>query len=212
MEPKNRKIYVVGTAESYANWMQGKLVYDMRDADLVVFTGGEDVDPSLYHEPLHATTSINKNRDREETLNFIRAKSLGKKIIGICRGSQFICVQAGGQLVQNQQNPHYIHPITTFDNNTIEITSSHHQAQLPYYLKDDEYKLIAWTENLSKYHQNGYNEEVKLLNNKEAEIVYYPKINALGIQGHPEWMNINEYPKTFEYLHDLLNKFMNDEL
>ena len=44
----SRKIYVVGYGRSYANWMQGEIVPDMKDADLVLFTGGEDISSELY--------------------------------------------------------------------------------------------------------------------------------------------------------------------
>jgi len=211
MEEK-RKIYVVGHDNGYANWMKGKLVADMKDADLVVFTGGEDVSPELFNEPKHPKAYNSLARDKEETLQFIRAKGLGKKCIGICRGSQFLCIQAGGQLVQHQSNKYSVHPIQTYDNKEFKITSTHHQAQVPYFLKPEQYKMIAWTKGLSDFHENGWQQEIELLEAMEAEIVYYPEIKALGIQGHPEWMDRKVYPESFEYLDNLLDKFMDNKL
>lgn len=43
------KIYVVGGADNYVNFIENvQLVEKLEDAQLVVFTGGEDVTPSLY--------------------------------------------------------------------------------------------------------------------------------------------------------------------
>lgn len=81
-----RKIYVVGNSTGYIRWMDGELVDNMKDADLVVFTGGEDVDPQLYGDPRNPTTSSNLTRDRYEVLEFNEALELKKHIIGICRG------------------------------------------------------------------------------------------------------------------------------
>lgn len=81
-----RKIYVVGNATNYANWMQAELVEDMKNADLVLFTGGEDVSPSLYNSPKHHTTSCSPMRDEYEVKEYKKAKDLGLPCIGICRG------------------------------------------------------------------------------------------------------------------------------
>jgi putative glutamine amidotransferase len=213
MSQLKRKIYVVGPQKGYANWMNGELVDTIEKADLVVFTGGEDVSPELYNEPSHPTTGNSPRRDKEEVIEYTKAKALNKSMIGICRGSQFLCVMAGGKLVQHQMNPLNVHSIETLDGKTIDITSSHHQAQYPFLLKpDEEYKLLAWTKGMSKYHFDGVGKELSLIDGKEAEIVYYPKIKALGIQGHPEWMGREEYKETFNYLDNLLNKHLAEEL
>lgn len=210
---QKRKIYVVGPSKEYANWMNGELTKTLEDADLVLFTGGEDVSPELYDEPKNPTTSVNVARDQQEVTEFLRAKNLGKKMIGICRGSQFLCVMSGGKLVQNQNNPLSVHPIETLGGKVIQITSTHHQAQFPYLLKPDvEYKLLGWTKGLSKYHQDGNSKEIELPDGKEAEIVLYPKTKALGIQGHPEWMDKTIYSKSFEYLDNLLDDFLAERL
>lgn len=111
---------------------------------------------------------------------------------------------SGGRLVQHQQNPLYKHNIRTFDDNIIEITSTHHQAAYPFDMKDNEYHVLGWTEGISKYHEDGMEEEMNPP--KECEIVYYPGTRCLGIQGHPEMMR-DTHP-TIGYLRDLLDKFL----
>lgn len=81
-----KKVYVVGTSTNYADWIDNcKLVDSINDADIVLFTGGEDVDPSLYGCKKHPTTYSNIDRDIRERKMFkmIRPDQLA---IGVCRG------------------------------------------------------------------------------------------------------------------------------
>jgi GMP synthase-like glutamine amidotransferase len=205
-----RKIYVVGGHKNYANWMQGEVVDDMRDADLVVFTGGEDVSPGLYRERANPKTYSNHVRDTYECQQFRTARELGKHMIGICRGSQLLCALNGGRLVQHQDNPHFVHPIITSEGKVIPVSSTHHQAMYPYDMSPENYRLLAWTQGISNTHQDGSESEMHIT--KEAEICYFPKTKALGIQGHPEMMSVEKYPETFEYLYKLLDDHLNDRL
>ena len=205
-----RNIHVIDSCWSrYANWMEGTMVKDMRDAELVVLTGGEDINPALYGRKPHPTTSYNDARDKRELEGYKLARSLNKHIIGICRGAQLICAMNGGILIQDQDNPHYMHNIYTYDGKRIPMTSMHHQAAYPFILPRTDYKILGWTNNLSDFHYGeGYDEQ--LPPPKECEIVLYPKTRALGIQGHPEAMTDNS--ETIVYLRDLLDKFMADKI
>jgi len=203
-----RKIYVVGGSTGYASWMQGQLTDKLSDANLVVFTGGEDIDPDFYGQPHHPFTGSNKTRDRYEFSKFEEAQKLGIPCLGICRGSQFLCVANGGLLVQHQQNPSYVHNITTYDDKELEITSTHHQAAFPYNLSKEDYRILGWTNGISKFHEDGNKNEMHP--EKECEIVYYPKTKSLGIQGHPEMMKREHL--TITYLQNLLNLFLNNKL
>ena len=62
-----RKIYVVGGATNYANWINNsELTNDMSKADIVLFTGGCDVDPSFYGKEKNPETYSNIERDINE--------------------------------------------------------------------------------------------------------------------------------------------------
>lgn len=207
-----RYIYIVGGDSCYANWMQGTEVKKMEDADLVLFTGGEDVSPNLYGKKANPTTGNNPARDRYEITEFDKAKALGKPMIGICRGSQFLCVMNKGILVQNQQNKYSYHNITTDDGRVINISSTHHQAAYPFVLSADKYKILGWTNGISAFHE-GETHEQELNPPKECEIVYYPEHRCLGIQGHPEYQfRYEQYVETIEYVRGLLNKHMAGQL
>lgn len=201
------KIFIVsneeGTFSDYTNWIDNHEVVDnVEEADLVLFAGGEDVSSYLYNEPRHSTTNNNPHRDHKEEMIFNYARRMDIPMLGICRGSQFLCVMAGGRLVQDQPNPNYIHSMNVLTDKGTEkilISSTHHQAQFPYNMPTERYKVIGWTNGLSNYHHDGENNEMHP--EKECEIVYYPGINALGIQGHPEKL---EWDQAF------MKKFMND--
>lgn len=213
MNTKKQKVYVVGPSKGYASWLTDfNLTDTMKESDLVLFTGGEDVSPALYGEPVGRYTGFNVRRDTFEINEYKEARKLNKPMLGICRGAQFLCVMAGGRLVQDQENKYSVHNIETEIGVKMPITSTHHQAQYPYDMIDGSYRVIGWTENLSRYHLNGKDEEISEKPFKEAEIVFYPTINALGIQGHPEYSIMNKYPVTLDYLQDLVDRLLNKSL
>ena len=221
MKKNKKKVYVVGNSKHYANFLSNyKLVDKYSDADIVLFTGGADVDPSLYNENTHPKTYSIRERDYYESEFFDMAVKDKKKMIGICRGSQLLTVLNGGKLIQDVNNhTGVIHDILFDDNEVHKITSTHHQMMYPYNLNKKDYRIIAWSKNiLSTKHEDGNEMDVKrfvtnkstsvckicnkevsygsednhIKNNfKEPEIVYYPNSNSLAIQGHPEMMNKN---------------------
>ena len=81
----------------------GEYAKDLAErSDGLFLTGGVDIDPSHYNEPLHPLCGeIDPQRDRMELClinEFCKAK---KPILGICRGIQLINVYFGGTLWQD---------------------------------------------------------------------------------------------------------------
>lgn len=185
-----KKIYVVGNAKMYSKWIKDHtLVDNIEEADIVLFTGGEDVDPSLYGCEKHYTTYSNINRDLHEQEIFRQVKS-NQLCLGICRGSQFLCVMNGGILVQNVNNHATMgtHPITGRRTGSIyEITSTHHQMQYPFLLPKEDYEILYHSGNRSDFYEgDGINYPPC-----DPEIVLYTRPGlprCLAIQGHPEMM------------------------
>ena len=197
------KVFVVGGDLHYANWIDDcKLTTNPKKADIIFFTGGEDVDPALYGAKKHPTTYCNRKRDDLE-LDVFSQVSESQLVIGVCRGSQFICVANGGLLVQNCNN-HALwetHEITN-GVDKYEITSTHHQMAYPFNLDNKDYDILYWAEHRSTIYEGDKINPEKII--KEPEITVYHKEGkpiCLGIQGHPEM--IPNYPVC-----KLLNKLI----
>ena len=185
------KVFVVGGATNYANFLEeASLVNRVEDADVVLFTGGEDVDPSLYGCEKDRYTHSNKKRDLAEKKIFESVKPT-QLCLGICRGSQFLCVMNGGILVQHCWNHAigYTHEIS--DGDTLyQITSTHHQMQYPYNLNGVDYDVLFTTEQRRSHEYVGEKiDQDTIIKNGEPEIVLYHKEGfpkCLAVQGHPE--------------------------
>lgn len=184
---------------------------------LVVFTGGEDVSPSLYGTTNHHTTSNSIRRDMMEVGVFNQARSLNLPVAGICRGAQFLCVMAGGRLIQDvtghcSGGHQLLATYPTGVTKSIHVTSSHHQMQYPFDLPANKYVILAQMEKpLSRHY--AFSDEVIIEGERatekmklEPDVVWYPGIQALAAQYHPEWMA--EDSDGFRYFQELVNHYL----
>ncbi|MCR4990676.1 MAG: gamma-glutamyl-gamma-aminobutyrate hydrolase family protein [Lachnospiraceae bacterium] len=75
--------------------------------DGILFTGGHDVDPSMYGEKASDKCGIpNALRDTMEAYLLNKALSDDKPVFGICRGIQFFNAFLGGTLYQDLPSEH----------------------------------------------------------------------------------------------------------
>ncbi len=210
-------VYLVGDAYQYLDFLKFNIaiVNQLDRADLVIFTGGEDVDPKYYGEEKHPSTWSNPKRDAYEKQIFDLIKP-NQIVVGICRGSQFLCVMNGGKLVQNVTGHAMYgeHKIINKEGKIFKITSTHHQMQFPYRLPDADYDLLYWSEKSRSDRYEGIagleGIELNMLQSKEPEIVLYHKNNfpkCLAIQGHPEMMPI-EAP-IVEEINNIIKNLLN---
>jgi len=172
----------------------------------VVFTGGVDVDPSLYNEKIHSKTHSNIRRDKSEKLFYNRCKDLKIPTVGICRGAQFLNVMNGGRLMQHVYN-HAIsgtHTIITDKDESVFVTSTHHQMMYP----KGKYQLLAWANGLSNKYETGGGVIFPKSNGevfREPEVVYFPDTKSLSVQFHPEYMKDDS--RGYSYFQDLLKEY-----
>ena len=96
-----KKVFVVGNAINYASWIKDcELTDNLEEANIVLFTGGEDVDPSLYNCEKHYTTYSNLNRDLAEKAIFEKVRP-DQLCLGICRGLNIVAHVKHGELLEH---------------------------------------------------------------------------------------------------------------
>lgn len=166
----------------------------MMEADLIVFTGGEDVHADLYGDPMHPTTFSSRGRDAAEQIVFEEAIALNIPMVGVCRGAQFLNVMSGGKMYQDVEG-HTCGTHLAFDNDgqLHVVSSTHHQMMLPDTNKG-EVILVAQDFNGAPLSTNrlthigdgefGDPHETTM---PDIEAVYYKDTNCLCFQPHPEY-------------------------
>jgi gamma-glutamyl-gamma-aminobutyrate hydrolase PuuD len=155
----------------------------LTDAELVLFTGGEDISPELYGE-VNLTSYTDAQRDLIEVGIYLKCIRWGVPMAGICRGSQFLRGVHGGKLYQHIEH-HGIGGVHSasfapcvydlaIENSPepIMITSTHHQAAVPDVGEDNFIDLLF-----------GENDGVRTI---EGWMAVDGDIAA--VQYHPEYM------------------------
>ena len=184
---------------------------DNNDGYLIVWGGG-DIHPSQYGRENVAsnTTGQPTRRDVEEERMMRRAIEIGLPIVGVCRGAQLACALAGGILVQHVTGHTSTHMMITGTGRRLTTSSLHHQLMYPWALPDEDYEIIGHaTPSRSKEYLGltEYEEQVAAYE-VEPEIIWFPRIKALAIQGHPEFMeancDFNQYVR--ELIHERIQK------
>lgn len=210
----SKTFHVIGRDSSVSSTFSRRLGMketDFEDAEVVIFTGGEDVSPSWYKEERLVGTYCNDKRDDMEVQAFWEARS-DKMIIGICRGAQLIHVMEDGKLWQDVSG-HSIggaeHP--AFDMVTgqaVHVTSCHHQMMRVDNAADpmNEFQIVCIAAESNKRKAAGIVSATsgpgKFFRN-DIEVLWYPKINALCYQGHPEWHG----PNCLKYFTKLMKRY-----
>ncbi len=88
----------------------------------------------------------------------------------------------------------------------------------PWDLPDGDFSVLGWSFDESTHHVNGEDKEIIKGNPKvplemEVEVAFFDKIDALCIQGHPEWQwaareTQGDSKSAIGYFQLLLNIFM----
>lgn len=162
----------------------------LKDADIVIFSGGTDIQPTMYGEFIsHAKTQRpDIERDKFETRVFNSAVAKKKCLVGICRGAQLLNVLNGGRLWQHVNNhTNTTHPIMYTNERGerygVMVTSDHHQMMRP-----DKHARVLATACKATFRATG-TEDNPITEDADfdPEIVWYPRTKSLCYQPHPEW-------------------------
>ena len=208
------KTYVVGPSIGYSRFIENcELVSEMSDAEVVLFTGGEDVNPEVYGCKTHRTTYFTRSRDHFEIEAFNKVAP-NQLAVGVCRGVQLFCAMYGGILVQNCSGHAGCgrHQITN-GRETFTVTSIHHQMQYPFKLDKKDYEILYWSKGISHFYEGDKVNPDLMEVEPEVTVYHRPGLpTCFGVQGHPEMMDKNDpfvimiNNKIREYLKELRNE------
>lgn len=165
----------------------GDFMAHPKDYKLVLFTGGEDVSPELYGERSYGMCGSNIRRDGFEMRILRMAIRHDIKMTGICRGSQFLNVMAGGRMMHHIDNhagkDHLME--TSKEDEIIIVNSLHHQMIVP----AEDGHIVGWSKDKLSNEYFGNYDVLEDYNSQEVEAIILPKLNACGVQYHPEMMD-----------------------
>ena len=205
MQPK---VYIVNSSYAYERMFETAgwdVVYGPLTANLIQFTGGEDVSPCLYGEQRHPHTGDNLERDLWEAGYFAFAHRMGIPMAGICRGGQFLNVMSGGRMYQHVSAHATGKNHTLQDRETgkvISVSSTHHQMMRV----GDKGKSVAVARlgGFKEYVLDG--RAIRDVDHEpDQEVVYYPHTEALCFQPHPEFFGPGH--ECFEYYFELIDRY-----
>lgn len=206
-EKKSPKFCFVDTQDKFAcvgitvlmNELGWEKVNDYRLANAVVFPGGADVDPTLYGEKRHITTTCMPRMDHKWKSVYGHVHNPRWMKIGICRGAQFLCVLNGGKLWQDVDGHlgkhEAFYTARNGDRLIFDVTSTHHQMMRP---------SGTWAELWAGAYQSSYRDSgtdlkcpVNRLMGPDPEVLYYPNTHTLCFQPHPEY-GVDSCKKLFK--------------
>lgn len=161
------------------------------EADLVVFTGGTDVDPVLYGAKPHSSTCASPARDKEDIELYSKCYKEGIPMLGICRGAQFLWVMNGGKLYQDVASHYGDHPIydVVAKKALKSVSSVHHQMCMPETCPGAEILAEAYKSEKKWVDPD----TVESGRNRDIEAYFIRETCCLGIQGHPEYRGYAEF-------------------
>lgn len=189
-----------GISSMFAGHDCYSIVHNMDDADVVVFGGGADINPSLYEEKPLRETSYNGNVDNIDIKQYELALRKKKRMVGICRGAQLLNVMNGGALwqdVDNHRGSHEVIDLVIDEGSKLRVTSTHHQMMIPG-SKGVELCIAHMTETYKSAVQ-------RTRPRHDTEVVFYAwQTPTLCVQFHPEY----HHQGTYLYFMDLMDRIL----
>ena len=197
-------VFIVNGNGLYASMFKNrgwKVVDDINKANLIQFTGGEDVDPNLYGEAPHPETFVNKMRDKVEQQIYNKVKNK-IPMTGICRGGQFLHVMNGGQMFQNVNNHGRSHKVR-IEGEDIICSSTHHQMMRMY---NPDVEILGYCFESTKKEYVRFDGKVDeyVGDDEDIEVLFYPNSSCLCFQPHPEFYQDECQDVYFNLIHRLL--------
>lgn len=189
-----------------------RVVRDIAEADIVVWSGGADVNPALYGEKPLEQTSFNPRRDQDDIQAWKISTTMGAQLrVGICRGGQFLNVQNGGRLWQHVNKHTSDHLVLDIPSQTEYLCSStHHQMMRPgngaQVLGIGIHKIADMQLNVCNFKfADGQSWNEDDAEDPDVEVVWYEHTRSLCFQPHPE---MRGYDQCTKYFFNLIERYV----
>lgn len=193
------------------------IVNDVDDADVIVFSGGADINPFLYNNHRHPTTSFVDWYDTEEVGYYHRAQELGIPCVGICRGAQLLCALNNGELWQDVNgHANGDHEAFTFGTNIPVLVSSMHHQMLKLTNQTNEHIMLLVSHISTRKEAMSQLEDTSKVVKKvvlegevedDIEAIFFPSTNSLCFQAHPE-LYAAGWPERYKPMADLFFSYI----
>jgi gamma-glutamyl-gamma-aminobutyrate hydrolase PuuD len=202
------KIHLVGPPEDCRGFAQlfarasCSRADGIEDADLVVFTGGPDVDPAYYGQKPHYSYCGDEERDNSDLAAYLYCMDNGIPMTGVCRGAQFGAVMNGASLWQDINNHQGDHKLYDLKKHCVleKISSVHHQCVMAG-AKGMEVIGIAHESDVK------WKDDAEKTTGKTSDIeaFFFRETCFFGVQGHPEYRGYNAFAKWYlDYIYEFV--------
>lgn len=162
-----------------------------KEASIIVFPGGADIDPGIYGEAKHPKTFFMSSLDDRWRSVYGHVRSSAWLKVGICRGAQFLNVMNEGRLwqdVDQHQGTHEaIYTAKNGERMIFDVTSTHHQMMRPSPMWSEMWASCR----LAKIRDTGLDRARPTVYSEgpDPEVVFYTNTKSLCFQPHPEYEN-----------------------
>lgn len=210
-------------------WRGSNAADAVQDVSAVLFTGGEDISPTLYYVPeewhgIEEERDYNAERDVSDYLTMTYCLDQDIPMMGFCRGMQMLAVVSGGEVIQDI--PTYFDGLSLdyqYEHRNQKATPDSYRDYAPHTVEVDPDSLLydmVGTATLSGcpswHHQAAKSvENTRLVVTGTTETEGIPMIEAIertdktfavGVQFHPEAAlvkNLDDAENKADYLdHD----------
>lgn len=178
-------------------------------SDLVLFCGGEDVDPARYGEtPSPRLGTVNRVRDAFEYGVLDEAVKIRKPLFGICRGSQLLNCYFGGTLVQDIPSEVGTNLVHSAPNGKAHVVKPVAGSRLAAVLGEDERMVVSWHHQAVERFAKGFRVSARSSDGvvEAYESDDYP---VAGVQFHPEMDRADCPSQTLKAIFERLDELVN---
>lgn len=158
--------------------------------DGLIFSGGGDIHPALYHGEMHSTIyGTDDDRDQFEFQLAKRAIASSIPVLGICRGLQILTVASGGQLIPHMPDVYGDSVVHRLDHPRRPIehdVSIKSETQLNEILGVETMPIVSWHHQAAQSVPTGWRLAAQASDGSIEALEHEQHPWMLALQWHPE--------------------------